>query len=322
MATMSELKSFVQRIVQDSYFDDDVLNYLNQAQMEVAGGMQSALGDWITPPLPELLTINTVTTDSEDAAYTTYESIKTLISSGDTLVFTYNNIEISISISGDYSTLQSDIDTGLVLNDFLAESVIVSWEDNDLILTCSGSDLSSDTIIGGLYTDTDTSNTVTPTNTAYAAPLPYVSMPDNFQRYLQFVAAPGGYEIDIEENFILFSETYPLLDRSGLVTAAIEKGNRLYYQGIPTTATNLTVHYYRFPVDMTLVSDEPDGIPSHLQKSLLVNHACWKIFELIEDGIEGPGQNTERYMNLFFQALKVLELTVPYPTRGIDLTND
>lgn len=217
MATLSELKAFVQRILQDSSFDDDIVDYLNQAQMEIAGGMQSALGNWITPPLPELLTIDTITTDTTAA---------------------------------------------------------------------------------------------------------YVSMPDNFQRELQFVASSDGAEIDIEENFIVFSETYPLLDQSGSVTSVIEKGNSLYYQGIPTSETDLTIHYYRYPVDMALDSDEPDGIPKHLQKNLLVNHACWKIYELIEDGIEGPGSNTERYMNLFYQALKVLELTIPYPIRGINLIND
>ena len=217
MATFAELRTYVEQIIQDTSLNSMIGTYLNQGVIEIAGGMQSALGDWITPPLPELLTIDTITTDTS---------------------------------------------------------------------------------------------------------LAYVSMPTNFQRELQFVANPNGAEIDIEENFILFSETYPLLDQSGSVSAVIEKGNKLYYQGIPTSETDLTIHYYRYPVEMDNITDEPDGIPKHLQRSLLVNYTAWKIFELIEDGIDGPGSNTERYRNLFFQALKVLELTVPYPTRGIDLIND
>ena len=218
MATVAELKSYVQRIIQDSSFDDDIVGYLNQAQLEIAGGMQSALGDWITPVLPDLLTIDTITTSVDDA---------------------------------------------------------------------------------------------------------YVSMPSDFQRRLQFVASAAGAEIDIEDDFIGFVETYPLLDQSGAITSVIEKGGKFYYQGIPTEAIDITIHYYRTPVDMSLdATDVPDGIPVHLQKELLVNHAAWKLFELIEDGIEGIGVNTQRYMELFYRALKVLELSIPYQRRGFNLLKD
>lgn len=218
MATLLELTTFVQRILQDSSFDtDDITLYLNQAQSEIAGGMQSVLGDWITPELPNLFTIATVTTDTD---------------------------------------------------------------------------------------------------------LAYVDMPDNFQRRLQFVANIFGTEIDIEESFILFSETYPLLDKTGIITSVIEKGGKFYYQGIPSSAEDVTLHYYRKPTDMSDDADEPDGIPSHLQKELLVNHTCWKIYELIEDGLEGPGINTQRYMELFYRALKVLELSIPYQQRGFNFLSD
>ena len=217
MTTLLNLTSFVQRILQDDAFDDDITTYLNQAQLEIAGGMQSALGDWLTPELPELLTIGTVTTDTDVA---------------------------------------------------------------------------------------------------------YVNMPTNFQRRLQFVASASGTEISIEENFIDFTAIYPLLDKAGIITSVIEKGGKFYYQGIPSVAEDVTLHYYRKPTDMSNNTDEPDGIPSQLQKELLVNHTCWKIFELIEDGLEGPGVNTQRYMELFERALKVLELTIPYQRRGFNLLTD
>jgi len=217
MTTLLNLTSFVQRILQDNAFDDDITTYLNQAQLEIAGGMQSALGDWLTPELPELLTIGTVTTVTDVA---------------------------------------------------------------------------------------------------------YVNMPTNFQRRLQFVASASGTEISIEENFIEFTATYPLLDKAGIITSVVEKGGKFYYQGIPPVAEDVTLHYYRKPTDMSNNTDEPDGIPSQLQKELLVNHTCWKIFELIEDGLEGPGVNTQRYMDLFYRALKVLELTIPYQRRGFNLLND
>lgn len=214
MATFAELKTYVEKIIQDSSLNSMIGTYINQGIIEIAGGMQSALGDWITPPLPELLTIDTVTT-----------------------------------------------------------SIISA----------------------------------------------YVSMPDDFQRTLQFVASSTGAEIDIEDSFIEFSKTYPLLNQSGSITSVIEIGNNFYYQGIPTTAEDVTIHYYKYPTEMSDDYDEPDGIPKHLQRSLLVNYAAWKIYELIEDGLEGPGLNTQRYMQLFMNALKILELSIPYDTRGMDL---
>lgn len=319
MATYLELQTIVDRIVQDDSLSSLIPEYINQAINEIAGGMQSALGDWITPPLPNLFVVGSITTDSEDAAYTTYNSVKSLISSGDTLVFTYNTVEVVVSITGDYSTLQTDINIALTTNSFTANDVIVSWSTDNLILTCSGTDISSDTIVGGIYTDIDTTNTTSPTDTIYVAALPYVNLPDDFHRNVQFVARLNGVEIDIAESFIPFAETYPALDRIGTITEVSVQGNLLYYQSIPTEEEDLIIHYYKFPTALTGVTDVPDYIPSHLQIPLITNHVAWKLYELIEDGLEGPGLNTQRYMGIFYNYLKTLELTIPYMRRGINL---
>ena len=213
--TYAELIAKVSNIIQDSSFSDLAIGeYLNQAQAEVAGGMLSTLGSWITPPLPRLFTIGTVTTSIDS---------------------------------------------------------------------------------------------------------PYVSMPATFQRSLQFAASSAGYEIDITSSFISFSETYPLLDQIGRISEVAEFGGNLYYQGIPNVAEELTVHFYRAPTIMDDDDDVPDGIPIHLQSSLLINHAAWKIFDLIEDDFSEPGINTQRYQTMFYDALKILELTIPYESRGLEL---
>ena len=209
--TLLELITAINRIIADDSFTDlDIISYLNEAQLVVAGGVQSTLGSWLTPPLPELLTIDT-------------------------------------------------IDTELNLSN--------------------------------------------------------VAMPDDFHRQLQFVASSVGNEINIAESFSSFVETYPLLDQSGTVNECCEFGNNFYYQGIPTSAETLTIYYYRKPIDMSAGTDTPDGIPIHLQHSLLVNHVCWKIYEIIEDGIDGPGVNTEKYMKLFYAAVRTLELFIPYENK-------
>lgn len=149
--------------------------------------------------------------------------------------------------------------------------------------------------------------------------LAYVNMPTNFHRDLQFVASSSGSEIDIAESFIDFVETYPLLNKSGRITEVIEHGKKFYYQGIPTSSETVTLHYYRKPVDMEGTDDEPDGIPEHLHIPLLVNFAAWTAYKHIEDGLEGETPNTIKYKNLFLEAMRTLELSLPSYTRGFML---
>lgn len=71
MATYAGLVARVTELVQDPDRVAGTVTYgelINQGVSEIAGGMQSALGDWITPPLPDLFTIGTVNT-ATDAGY-------------------------------------------------------------------------------------------------------------------------------------------------------------------------------------------------------------------------------------------------------------
>lgn len=214
MATYLELQTRAKALVDDESLHDIIDSLLNQGVNEIAGGMQSTLGDWITPPLPNLFSIESVTTDVN---------------------------------------------------------------------------------------------------------LAYVDMPNTYHRNLQLVVSSAGREIDIANSFIAFSEIYPALDKSGNITEIAVQGNTLYYQGIPTEAEEVTLHFYRKPVDMTADDDIPDGIPSHLHYELLVNFACWKAYELLEDGLEGDIPNTLKFKTSFLEALRTLELSIPHDVRGITL---
>lgn len=143
-----------------------------------------------------------------------------------------------------------------------------------------------------------------------------VPMPITFHRGLQFAADSSGREISTYESMIEFAEDYPLMDKVGRVDAAVELGGTLYYQRIPTVAETLTLHFYRLPVDMVADADVPDGIPSHLQVPLLVNHASWKLFDLIDDPVSGEGASTAHYKGLFAEALHTLELSIPVDARS------
>jgi len=110
-----------------------------------------------------------------------------------------------------------------------------------------------------------------------------------------------------------------LLNKSGRISEVAEHGKKLYYQGIPTVAETVTLHYYRKPVDMALDTDVPDGIPDHLQISLLVNFAAWKAYERLEENLEGQTPNTDKYKRFFMEAMRILELSIPSYSRGLML---
>ena len=57
--------------------------------------------------------------------------------------------------------------------------------------------------------------------------------------------------------------------------------------------------------DFTIKS-RPDGIPDHLCRPLLVNHACSAIFAEIEEGVEGNKTNTIYHDQKFQQAIAAL----------------
>jgi hypothetical protein len=214
MPTFEELILRTSTLVDDSSLNESFGDFINQGVAEIAGGMQSSFGDIITPPLPGLLSIDTVTT---------------------------------------------------------------------------------------------------------VTTLAYVDMPETFNRNLCLAVSARGTEIDIAHSFIDFVTTYPSLSRVSSISEVVEHGDKIYYQGIPLTAEILTLHFYRKPVIMINDSDVPDGIPGHLQMSLLSNFAAWKAYEFLEDGIENETPNTTKFKGLFFDSLKTLELTVPYESRGLML---
>ena len=147
---------------------------------------------------------------------------------------------------------------------------------------------------------------------------PYVSLPSSpgnvfhkKRKSLFFVSsAAQDNEVTIVESWIKFLEKWPTLDEGGNVQEVCVRGDRLYYQPIPSTADTLTLHFMRRPVDMAANSDdEPDGIPEELQEDLLVSFACWDIYSDIEDE-DGKTPETDKYKNRSAMAMAELELVI------------
>jgi len=148
-------------------------------------------------------------------------------------------------------------------------------------------------------------------STVATTTLAYASLPNDYQRNLFIVADSAGNKISPPRGgdyyaFALFMRQInsPNMAEVGSVYRVAVKGRKLYYQGIPATAENLWIHYYRKPVPMVSGSDEPDGIPEHLQKRLIKHYVCKEILgESIEDGQDNRGIGTKYHTAKFFEAM-------------------
>jgi len=145
--------------------------------------------------------------------------------------------------------------------------------------------------------------------------LPYVSLPTNYQRDVRLVYDSSNCKIEPPQggdyySFALFMQVISNmgLAEAGSIYAVAVKGTKLYYQGIPSAATTLGVHYYRKPVDMDDDADTPDGIPAHLAIDLIKHYVLKEIMgEAIEDGQGNSGSSTQYHTAKFFETMIDLE---------------
>jgi hypothetical protein len=139
---------------------------------------------------------------------------------------------------------------------------------------------------------------------------PYKVLPSDYQRHVFMVADDSGNQIYPPRggdyySFALFlkQSSHKDLDQSGSVSMACVKGSKLYYQDIPSSSEDLTVHFYRVPTAMADDDDEPDGIPAHLQTRLIKHYVCKDIFGDIEDGDNSAGTGMKYHTAKFFEAM-------------------
>ena len=116
-------------------------------------------------------------------------------------------------------------------------------------------------------------------------------------------------------------EIYPgFADAGDVVHIAIE-GSLMYYQYIPAVAQTITLLHRRKPTRMILDDDEPEGIPEHLHREVIVPKAAEIGFSLIEDGIEGEKVNTISqgitYRKGLYAVREWVAKRIPHRTRSI-----
>ena len=139
----------------------------------------------------------------------------------------------------------------------------------------------------------------------------YVSLPSDYQRNVFNICDNQGYPITPPEggdyyayNLFLKQSSDMRLQEAGSVYRVAVKGTKLYYQGIPSAAETIGLHYYRKPTNMVNDTDTPDGLPAHLQLRLIKHKVCADIFgEAIEDGQDNVGISVKYHAGKFMEAM-------------------
>lgn len=100
------------------------------------------------------------------------------------------------------------------------------------------------------------------------------------------------------------------LGKTGKIELCCINGRKLHYVNSPSTDTTLSFHGYRFPTDMSRDSDNPDGIPPHLQYPLLVNGSVYVFYNFIDQDMNKPLHNISKHKMFFDQALSDLQVWI------------
>ncbi len=140
----------------------------------------------------------------------------------------------------------------------------------------------------------------------------FVAMPSNYQRKC-FAVVSVSDEVRVDRpgelyQYHRFIDRYPVANTGSSVSDVAVNGNTLFYDPVPDSAETLRVEYLRAPATLVSGTAVPDGIPVHLQESLLVPFASKEVFNLIEDGIEGAKVNYQANEGLYRAALGELHL--------------
>ena len=197
-------------------------------------------------------------------------------------------------------TLQSEIED-IVQDPAYTGDYVVDLINEAVSVIARGVEVPGELGITSPLPDLFTTGTVTLTDSAR-----HQSLPDDYQRNVIGVYSSGGVgQIPVMDSFQKFMQKYPVLETGSSLDAVVVHGKNLFYH--PAVSLDVTVMYYRQPDELEVFDDEPDCIPEPLQRPLLISYACEKIFNRIEDGIEGAKVNTNHYKTEFLEAVMALD---------------
>jgi len=138
-------------------------------------------------------------------------------------------------------------------------------------------------------------------------------LPETYHKNL-FMARVAGKDVDIFKDTVSLSRVRGglSLDTGDIAAVATKKGS-LIYQKVPTAITEIELYFYRLPVPMVIPGEgEDESLPDGAYGNddfdwAIIHDTCAKIFNEIEDGMEGAKVNTEKHEAKFLEKIELLD---------------
>lgn len=159
----------------------------------------------------------------------------------------------------------------------------------------------------------DTWGTVT-----VAAVASNASLPDGFMRELHTVYDSKRPDVDIPivSSLKTLTNIHGVLgSETGPIEECCEEDGVLYFAPTPTEETSLVVGYYREPAALADPTDIPSCLPQAFHDACLINYVAWRLFSIMEEGMDGETVMTARYQGFYHQALAALATRYPDTSR-------
>lgn len=127
---------------------------------------------------------------------------------------------------------------------------------------------------------------------------PFTALPDDFYHDLwhaENISSPWR-DVRVHTSVHSLQRMYPRDDEFGDIRDAAIDGMVLHVRPAPDPGQTLRVWYYRRPELLTLdESSEPEAILPHMHAPVIAYYAIAKIYDEIEDGVDGNKTNANNW---------------------------
>lgn len=164
-------------------------------------------------------------------------------------------------------------------------------------------DIAREQMLPGLSSGHDTVQTVVG---AYVTDLP-----DDFHKGIYLARDSDGVFLSVLKSLQNMVMECGLSTDNPFLSAVAVDGGKLFYQGVPSTASDIELFYYRKPTPMTDSDTSfPDGLTSGELLALdnaIIHGTVWPIWHIVERGEEGQKPNTQLNKVLHEEAMADLK---------------
>ena len=129
----------------------------------------------------------------------------------------------------------------------------------------------------------------------------FAALPDDYDHDLWHAVntTEPWQDIKVYTSLHSLQRLYPREDVTGYISDVAADGNVLHVRPAPQVEQTISFWYYRRPELLVIPSvgtaPEPEAIPAHLHGPVLAYYAIAKIYDEIEDGVDGGKANTNNW---------------------------